>query len=91
MTTLAESRHLDRLAQLPCALCGSSGVEIHHILEGRTPGRKSSHWTAIPLCPICHRDSRDGIHGRREGFWLVRKASELALLGETLDKLYGKR
>ena len=83
----AEKQHLDRLAQLPCALCGASGVHIHHLLEGRVKNRKSGHWTSIPLCPDCHTGSRNGIHGQRV-MWNVQKKTELELLGETLEKLY---
>lgn len=88
MTTKAQTAHLTRLAALPCALCGFEPVEIHHILEGRIKGRKSGHWTAIPLCSNCHRGSKDGIHGEKR-MLSVRKATELELLAETLEKLYG--
>lgn len=88
MTTAAESRHLDRLARMGCVLCGSQPVEVHHILEGRIKGRKSGHWTAIPLCPDCHRGSNNGIHGR-QAMLRIRKITELELLAETLEHLYG--
>lgn len=88
MTTQSEHRHLDRLAALPCALCAAEPVEIHHILEGRIKGRKSGHWTAIPLCPDCHRGSANGIHGK-QAMLRIRKTTELALLAETLETLYG--
>lgn len=88
MTTAAESRHLDRVASQPCALCGSQPVEVHHILEGRIKGRKSGHWTAIPLCADCHRGSNNGIHGR-QAMLRVRKTTELELLAETLERIYG--
>lgn len=90
MTTTAEKRHLDRLAQMPCALCGAHGVQIHHILEGRIKGRKSGHFTAIPLCPGCHMDSNNGVHGR-QAMLKVMKKTELELLGETIETLYGGR
>lgn len=88
MTTSAESRHLDRVASQPCALCGAHGVQVHHILEGRIKGRKSGHWTAIPLCPTCHTDSRLGIHGRQD-MLRIHKTTELELLGQTLERIYG--
>ncbi len=88
MTTKSEAQHLSRLASLPCALCGTQPVEIHHLLEGRIKGRKSGHWTAIPLCPECHRGSNDGIHGR-QAMLKVMKKTELELLAETLEVIYG--
>lgn len=84
----AAKRHLTRVAALPCCVCGADGVEIHHILEGRTPGRRSADWLAIPVCPDCHRGSENGIHGRRN-MWNVMKLSELDALAGTLERLYG--
>lgn len=89
MTTQSQAIHLSRLAAMPCALCGAVPVEIHHLLEGRIKGRKSGHFTAIPLCPDCHRGSGNGIHGQRR-LWNVLKKTELELLGETIGRLlYG--
>lgn len=90
MASRTEERHLERLAEMPCALCGAYGVQIHHVLEGRIKGRKSGHMTAIPLCPDCHQGSENGIHGRR-AMWNVMKKTELELLAETIEKLmYGR-
>lgn len=90
MSTAAEKRHLDRLSEMPCALCGAHGVHIHHILDGRIKGRKSGNFTAIPLCPDCHTGSHNGIHGR-QAMLKVMKKTELELLGETIEALYGGR
>ena len=88
MTTKAQSAHLGRVASLPCCLCGVGPVEVHHLLEGRIKGRKSAHFTTIPLCPDCHRGSHNGIHGR-QAMLKVMKTTELELLAVTLEKLYG--
>jgi hypothetical protein len=78
--------HLSRLSAMPCALCGTAGqTEVHHILEGRVKGRKSGHYTAIPLCVSCHRGSM-GIHGN-QAMLKIHKTTELELLGETIEKL----
>ena len=87
MSKKSEQKHLNLVALLPCCLCGSRGVEVHHILEGRVKGRKSGHFTAIPLCPSCHRGSH-GIHGN-QSMMKVYKKTELELLGETIERLYG--
>ena len=87
--TASEKRHLDRVAALPCALCGAQPVEVHHILEGRVKGRKSGHWTTIPTCPDCHRGSKNGIHGQQNMLRIMKK-TELELLAETLEQIYGR-
>lgn len=86
--SLAEKRHMGRVAELPCCVCGAVGVHVHHILEGRTPGRKPSGWMTVPVCPPCHTGSQ-GIHGDR-AMWKVMKQDELKALSETLEKLYGR-
>lgn len=84
----AKKAHLDRLGCLPCALCGAFEVHVHHILEGRIKGRKSAHFTAIPLCQSCHTDPQMGIHGNQV-MLKIHKTTELQLLAETLEKIYG--
>lgn len=82
-------RHIGRVKELGCAVCGASGPsDAHHILEGRTPGRKSPDWLAIPLCKDCHQGSRNGIHGMKI-MWNVMKKTEALCLNDTLEKLYG--
>lgn len=81
--------HLSKIHALPCGLCGANNVEAHHILEGRTPGRKSPDALAIPLCVDCHRGEENGIHGRR-AMWNIYRKSELDILAETIEKLYAK-
>lgn len=80
--------HMGRVAELPCAVCGSMPVEVHHVLEGRTPGRRSDDWLTIPLCVGCHRDEHNGIHGRR-AMWNVMRADEMRCLAQTLEAIYG--
>jgi len=81
-----EKRHLARVHELPCGICGAMPVEAHHILEGRTPGRKSPAALAIPLCIDCHRGG-NGIHGDKSMFRIYKK-SELDVLADTLERLY---
>jgi hypothetical protein len=89
MSAAAEKRHMNSVAQLACCLCGAQPVELHHILEGRTPGRRSPNWLVIPLCPDCHRGNHNGIHGQ-QAMLHIRKTSELELLANTLERVYGR-
>ena len=81
-------KHLALIHDLPCGLCGTVPVEAHHILEGRTPNRKSPDGLAIPLCWSCHQDPHNGIHGLRS-MWKIMRKSELDVLEETYEVLYG--
>lgn len=79
--------HMGRVKELPCAVCGASGPsDAHHILEGRTPGRKSPDLLCIPLCKNCHQDNHNGIHGNRR-MWDVMRKTELTCLAETIERL----
>ena len=74
-------------AERGCIVCGEPYAHVHHVLEGRTPGRKASDWATIPLCLECHTGT-DGIHGTRLR-WALRKDNELDALGRTLEAIYG--
>ena len=81
----AGKRHMGRVAELPCALCGGMPVEVHHIREGQGMAQRASHFLAIPLCVPCHRGSK-GIHGDRS-MLRIYKTTELDLLAATIEKL----
>ena len=83
--TATEKRHLDRIAAMPCALCGASPVHVHHIRAGQGMGERASHFLTIPLCPECHQ-GKEGIHGNR-ALLKVRKVDELGLLAKTIEGL----
>lgn len=83
----AGKRWMGRVAELPCAICGSQPVQVHHILEGRIPSRKSEDTLVLPLC-YSHHQGSEGIHtlGPRE--WNRRfKTSEMRLLAATIEQL----
>lgn len=84
----AGRRHLARVAQLPCCTCGAQPVEVHHVTEGKTFGKRDKlHFCTIPVCQSCH-SGRLGIHGDKT-MLRVAKRSELELLSETLETIYG--
>ncbi|WP_333679902.1 HNH endonuclease [Dyella sp.] len=85
MTTKAEKRHMDRVATLPCSVCGAHGVQLHHIRETLGMAQRASNWLVIPLCPSCHT-GKHGIHGDRAMLKVI-KADELTLLADTLRAL----
>jgi len=67
VTTLAEKKHMSRVAELGCAVCRRMGyegtpAELHHKRAGTGAGRRSSHYEVIPLCPEHHR-GKTGLHG----------------------------
>lgn len=81
--TQAERRHLAKVKELPCGVCGSQqGSEAHHI-------RQHQQYVCIPLCPECHRGPM-GIHGDKT-LWRIHKLDELEVLNETIRRLLDGR
>jgi hypothetical protein len=85
--TAAGKRHMQKVAEFGrengCIVCGEPFAHVHHVMEGRTPGRRSGDFCTVPLCYECH-EGKDGIHGTRQR-WSMRKASELEALDRTLE------
>ncbi|ROH87988.1 DUF968 domain-containing protein [Pseudomethylobacillus aquaticus] len=86
MKAKAVSKHMQRVAALPCCLCGAMPVELHHIREGQGASQRAGDMLVIPLCPACHRGPK-GVHGDKT-MLRIRKASEMDLLNETLTKVF---
>lgn len=77
-----EREHLGRVKALPCSVCDAPGPsEAHHIKQGQ-------HFTAVALCPDCHRGSENGWHGRKT-MWRITKMDELKALNVTIWRCYG--
>jgi len=75
----AEARHVERVAELPCIVCGScEGSEVHETDQGKW-------FISIPLCPECHRGT-DGWHGTRLR-WSLQKMDERKAINETLKRI----
>lgn len=67
MTTLAEKKHMGKVAELGCAVCRRMGyegtpAELHHPRKGVGMAQRSGHMSVLPLCPQHHRGNM-GIHG----------------------------
>ena len=78
--TTAGRAHLARVKELPCSVCDAPGpVEAHHIKQGQ-------QYTAVALCPDCHRGAILGWHGQKRA-WAVRKMDELDALAVTVERL----
>ena len=82
VATAKEKRHMARVAALPCCLCGTIGVQVHHITEN---GRRISHFITIGLCVDCHEGAL-GVHGDKT-MLKVMKTTELKLLADTIEAM----
>ena len=86
MSTAAERRHMDRVAHLPCSVCGAPPPScVHHPRFSVGAGQRASHWLTIALCPDCHQ-GQHGIHGDRAA-WRLRKMEEADALANTIQGL----
>jgi hypothetical protein len=78
--TARESAHIARVKELSCSVCGEPGPsDAHHIEQG-------DHLSTIPLCRDCHMGPRNGLHGQR-AMWKVMKRTELSCLTDTFRRL----
>ena len=78
---------MDKVASLPCAICGAYGVHVHHIRTGIGMGRRASNFDTLPLCPE-HHQGKSGIHGMGRKAWeLHHGITELQLLKQTNERL----
>lgn len=84
--TKSESRHMGRVADLPCACCGVHGVQVHHIREGQGMAQRASNFLVVPLCQPCHTGPR-GVHGDKSMMRQL-KLSELDMLAWTIERLH---
>jgi hypothetical protein len=85
MTTKAEKKYMNRVAELPCVLCGEHGVQLHHLREGEGMAQRAQNWLVMALCPACHTGST-GFHGNRNRL-RAQKLDEIDLLARTIEAL----
>lgn len=80
-------RHMGRIAQMPCAICGAFGVHVHHIRTGIGMGMRASDFDTLPLCPE-HHQGMTGIHGMGRKAWERHHGiTELELLKKTKERM----
>lgn len=56
-----EARHMDRLAQMGCLVCGKP-ASLHHVMKARGKVRRRDHRFVAPLCREHHQGDK-GVHG----------------------------
>lgn len=79
--TVAERGWVENIKAMRCGVCGVPGPsEAHELKQGQW-------FTAIPLCPDCHRGPRNGIHGEKR-MWAIQKLDELAVLNDTIRRIF---
>lgn len=52
-TTAAERRHLDRVAAMPCLVCGAAST-VHHVTSDGYQRLTRTHRRTVPICPKHH-------------------------------------
>lgn len=76
--------HMAAVKALPCLVCGSQPVEVHHLPDPR------SDFRVVPLCPFHHRREygAQAYHYSRRNFNAIHGSDE-QLLARTLEMLGG--
>jgi hypothetical protein len=74
--------HMERVARLPCVVCGAWPVEVHHVTGDKMP---RSDFRVIPLCYDCHRGA-DGYHNAKQS-WVARYGHDYLLLDKVAELL----
>lgn len=89
MTPAERKRRFNAIAEMGCCVCVREGLgrtppAIHHILEGRIPGRRNTDDQTIGLCPYHHQHGPKGeaVHAGVKSF-VANHGSELELLAWT--------
>ncbi len=78
--TKSEKAHIERVKDLPCSVCDTSGPsDCHEVKQGQW-------FTSVALCKDCHQGPILGIHGQKRA-WSVRKMDELDALAVTIARL----
>lgn len=86
MKPVKNKKHLERVATLPCVVCESDEVQVHHIRKAPLTGasQRASDWFTFPLCQGCHAFLHSDIPA-----WEMTWGTQVSHVEQTLDKLYG--
>lgn len=82
-----EQAHLQRVAEMPCVVCGNWPVQVHHIETGM--GRRKDHMRVIALC-YDHHQGANGLHTIGRKAWVQRYGREADLMAKMLNKMQGE-
>ena len=78
--------YMDRVAKLPCVVCGVNSECLHHVREGQGMAQRAQNWLVVPLCNDCHTGNKNGFHGQW-AMWKIHKMDELDALAKTIEWL----
>ena len=83
---IKSKNHLQRVANLPCCICHTTGVQVHHLRHPAITGAglKASDWLTLPLCPACHAH----FHAIGRETWERLHGSQIEYITQTLHRLY---
>ena len=59
--TAAERRHMERVSHMPCLVCDTWPVHVHHVHSDGMKRIGKSNWIVAPLCPE-HHQGDTGVH-----------------------------
>ena len=78
-------KHMARVADLPCCVCGYQPVQVHHLIGRNMRGlaQRSHDVFTIPLCGSHHHD----LHQYGWRTWERQHGSQLDHLARTLELL----
>lgn len=73
----AHKQHMARVAELGCMISGSTDVCLHHARSGSMKdagyhfgkSQRPPDWFVIPLQPMYHNTSNEGIHNKGVRSW----------------------
>jgi hypothetical protein len=86
MKPIKNRNHMERVAELPCVVCETDQVQVHHIkgMDFTGGNLRSADWFTFPLCRGCHAYLHEDVKA-----WEMTWGSQVSHVARTLDTLYG--